>query len=296
MITPGEPAVQALNDSSNLWAYIKNTYHVTPQQFKTWAIRDQVRRIFYYVDSIIHYAYDIDNNHVFDYVSTPKEVLAARKDDCQGISCVLVSLLVYLGYDAYACECPFHWYVRVFYINGTTNETTYVDVYRSSNQPDPLYMFNETSTIFPENIFWTINVTFSDDYIPEQFAAIMNGANETLDLSVIGSSFPTTNIPTWVAWLVIFGACMLLGTIVMIFLKIPMYKKMKFLEKMVSITSFAVPLFIGFISILFIPFHAFLYFALLMVGLSVFFADSGIVFHALLGLKTKIQARRRTPE
>src|SRR5271157_2419880 len=92
---------QALNDSSNLWAYIKNTYHVTPQQFKTWAIRDQVRRIFYYVDSIIHYAYDIDNNHVFDYVSTPKEVLAARKDDCQGISCVLVSLLVYLGYDAY---------------------------------------------------------------------------------------------------------------------------------------------------------------------------------------------------
>jgi len=276
LLTPGEPAVQALNDSSNLWTYINDHYHATPEQFKTWPVSYQARRVLYYVESIITYTYDIDNDHVFDHVATPKETLASRKDDCQGISCVLVSLLLYLGYNAYVCECPFHWYVRVYYLNATTNATTYIDVYRSSSQPDPFYMFNETATIFPENIFWTINTSFAYDYIPRKYAAIVNNTDGTLDLSVIGSSFPTTSIPSWLAWLMIFGVCMLLGFLVTFFLKIPGYKKMKLLEKFGSVTSFAVPLFIGFISILFVPIDAFLYFALVMVGISVFLADTNV--------------------
>ena len=290
LITPNEPAVQALNDSSNLWKYINDTYHATPQQFKTWSVRDQARRILHYIEHIIKYTYDIDNDHVFDHVSTPKETLANHKDDCQGISCVLVSLLLYMGYDAFVCECPFHWYARVYYVNTTTNTTTYTDVYRSSSQPDPFYMFNETETIYPENILWTINTSFAYDYIPIKYAAIVNNKNGTLNLAVIGSSFPETSIPSWVTWIVIFGVCMLLGIIVTIYLKIPGYKKLKFPEKIESTISFAVSLFIGFISILFVPAEAFLYFALVMVGISVFLADSGIIFKALSWIKKTVTA------
>lgn len=295
LLTPNEPAVQALNDSSNLWTYLHDHYGASPQQFRSWPVRDQVQRVFYYIDSIIKYEYDIDNNYVFDYVSTPKEVLASGKDDCQGITCVFVSLLLYMGYNAYVCECPFHWYSRVYYINSTTNMTTYTDIWRSSDQPDPFYIFNETTTIFPENIFWTINTSFTFDYIPEQYAAIVANANQTLDLSVIGSSFPKTSIPSFVAWLIIFGLCMMLGALVTIFLKIPDYKKMKFKEKMGHVLSFAIPLFIGFISITFIPIEFFLYFALVMVGISVFLVDSSAIFNIFPIFKKMIKSHRKIP-
>nr|MDO8112793.1 hypothetical protein [Candidatus Sigynarchaeota archaeon] len=272
LLTPNEPSVRALNDTSNLWTYIP----VTPEQFRTWSIPNQVNRIHWYIRSIIDYEYDIDNNYVFDHVATPREVLETRKDDCQGISCLIVSLLIYLGYDAWIAECPFHWYVRVFYTN-STNDTTFTDVYRSSSQPDPFYLFNEDTTVFPENIFWTINTSFTYDYIARKFLQIMNGTNGTLDLSIIGSSFPETNIPAWVAWIAIFGACALLGFLATIFFNISSYKRMKSLEKVASVFSFAVPLFIGFLSILFIPPTSFLYFALVMVGCSVFLADTGVI-------------------
>ncbi len=274
IIAPTDPAVQALNNSANLWAYISSHYSgATPAIFQTWEIPDQVRRVFYYIDTLIDYEYDIDNNYVFDYVATPAEVLASGKDDCQGISCVLTSLLIYLGYNAYVCETPFHWYVRVYYYDETSHQSTFCDVYRSASNTDPFYIFNDIEAYFPQDIFTMINATFSYNYIGRKFAAIVNGSDGVLDLSVIGSSFPETSIPLWIAWGVIFGICLFLGLLVSIFLNIPHFKKMSFLRKLISTITFGIPSFFGCLTILFVPTTQFLPVTLLCIGIAVFAAD-----------------------
>ncbi|NMC06859.1 MAG: hypothetical protein GYA24_16695 [Candidatus Lokiarchaeota archaeon] len=290
LITPREPSVMALNDTSNLWAYISSRYSgATPQQFKTWTIHDQVWRIFYYINYLIDYEYDIDTSGVFDHVATPREVLASGKDDCQGISCVLASLLIYLGYNAWIAECPFHWYVRVFYVNGT-GQTNHVDVYRYSRNSDPFFLFNMDETVFPAQLGWTIETAFSDTYIAAKYSEIVNGTGGTLDLSVFGSSFPETKIPMWLAWLVVFGACLLVGFLASILTMMPRFKRSRWYEKTVSPVAFATPLFIGFLGITFVPIEAFLMFALLMIGLAVFMLD------AVLLVKSAAQAITRWTE
>jgi hypothetical protein len=273
LLTPNEPSVRALNSSFD--QYLLDWNGTTRQQFENWSsVYNQAYRVYRYIRTIVDYEYDIDTNYVFDHVATPAEVLASGEDDCQGISCLLTSLLLYMGYNAYVCECPFHWYVRVFYVDGGTNQSTYCDIWKGGTEP--FYMFNETATIFPQDLAWTINASFTFDYIPRKYADIVNGTNGTLDLSVIGSSFPVTDIPMWVAWLAIFGACSLVGFLASILVNIPRYKKLRPYEKVVPVFSFATFVFIGFYSITFVSLTMFLPFALLMVGLAVFMLD--IVF------------------
>ncbi|MEX2719668.1 MAG: hypothetical protein Q6353_001175 [Candidatus Sigynarchaeum springense] len=290
LLMPSAPEVQALNATSNLWQYISTRYGgATPQTFKTWSIPTQTTRIFYYIRSIIDYEYDIDTNYVFDHVATPVEVLATGKDDCQGISCLLASLLLYMGYNAYVCECPFHWYVRVFYVDEGTNQTTYCDIWKGDTEP--FFMFNEVETIFPRDIAWTINASFTFDYIPRKYLEIVNGTNGTLDLSVIGSSFPATDIPAWVAWVAIFGVCMLVGFLASVFVNIPNYKKLRWHEKIIPVIAFATPLFFGFYGIMLVPPMAFLSFALLMIGLAVFMLDIMLVVKSIVQAITRLYKR-----
>ncbi len=295
ILTPYDPAVVALNGSTALWTYIQDHYGVTPEQFKTWSIPTQVRRVYYYIDSLIDYTYDIDTNHVFDHVATPAEVLASGEDDCQGISCTLASLLIYMGYNAYVAECPFHWYVRVFYTNESDGSTLFYDAYRYANHPDPMYMFNETVTIFPQGLWENVNVSFTFDYVPRKFSQIMNGTNQTIDLSVISSGLPETSIPSIAGWLLVLGACLVAGFFVMVFLKIPNVKRASRGLKTITTVSFAVPLFVAFLGILFVPFTHFLYFALAMVTLAVFLADSEAIpalFSMVSGMARKKQEKR----
>ncbi|MFX0101542.1 MAG: hypothetical protein ACFFCS_18345 [Candidatus Hodarchaeota archaeon] len=277
LITPDEPMVQSLNDTDKLWDYINDRYGQTPQQLFSEPVDVQVYRIYRYVRSLIDYTYDIDNNWVFDYAATPKEVLTKGQDDCQGISCTTVSLLVYLGYDAYVAEIPFHWYIRVYYddSNGTR---TFTDLYRSSDQPDPFYLFNETHAWYPEEFFTTINMSFGYDYVPEKYAEIVNG---TLDLSVISDGLPETDIPPQVTWLLIYLSCVLIGFLMTIFLKIPRIRKGKWHKILVSTFTCSAFLFLGFYSIMFVPFSYFLYFALFIVCTGVFITDNGIVHAAI---------------
>ncbi len=272
LLTPNDPAVMALNNTID--GYLVSYGH-TRQEFELWSIPDQADWVSWYVNYLIDYKYDIDTNGVFDHVATPSEVLASGEDDCQGISCVIASFLIYLGYNAWIAECPFHWYVRVFYVNGT-GDATYKDVYRSARHSEPFYMFNMTHTAFPENLGWTVETAFTDIYMAREYSELINGTNGTLDLSVFGSSFPETNIPMWVAWIAIFGVCMLIGFLASVIVNIPRYKKSRWYEKAVPIFSFATPLFIGFYSITFVSLTMFLPFALLMIGLAVFMLD--IVF------------------
>ncbi len=303
LLTPNEPSVASLadpNSAENLWDYLNKSHphadHTAFQAvFRSWPMQSQLDHIFDYIydydkeetndDGLIFYAYDIDTNYVFDHVATPAEVLASGEDDCQGISCLYASLLLYMGYNAYVCECPFHWYVRVFYFNGGTNQTVYIDIWKGDTEP--FYMFNEAETIFPRDLAWTINASFTFDYIARKYVRIVNGSDGMLDLSVFGSSFPLTNVPQWAAWVAIFGVCALLGFLASVFVNIPRYRKLRRYEKIVPVFSFATPLFIGFTSILYIPFTAFLPFAVLMVGLAVFMLDIVFIVKSIVQAVTR---------
>lgn len=283
LITPDEPMVQALNGTGELWDYIDAHWSKTPGEFFNETIDYQARRIYWYVQSLISYEYDIDNNWVFDYAATPKEVLTAGQDDCQGISCTTVSLLIYLGFEAYVCEIPFHWYIRVYYTNETDGQRTFIDLYRSSDDPDPFYIFNATHAWYPEDFFTTVDMAFGYDYIPRKYEEIVG---ENLDLSVISDNLPETDIPSQVTWSIILVFCVVLGSFMALFSTIPNNRKEKWYRTLVSTMSNSAFLFLGFYSITFVPFSSFLYFALITVCLGVFVADTGIFYH---GIKRLVQ-------
>ncbi|MHA1252301.1 MAG: hypothetical protein ACTSRP_20115, partial [Candidatus Helarchaeota archaeon] len=85
--------------------------------------------------------------YVIDYVATPTEVLEKGVGDCQHITVVMVSFLIYLGYNAYCAECPLHWYPVVFLNNGSV-----VSLYRV-NWTDPQILINDKEIIFQMNLF-----------------------------------------------------------------------------------------------------------------------------------------------
>ncbi|MHA1680525.1 MAG: hypothetical protein ACTSUE_05915 [Promethearchaeota archaeon] len=282
IITPDDPVVQALNDTGNLWSYISSQYGgATPSDFEMWTVPTQAYRVYRYIRSFISYTYDIDNQHVFDYAATPREVIANGQDDCQGISCLTVSLLIYLGYDARVCEVPFHWYIRVYY-----NTTEYCDIYRGADDPEPFYIFNQDSLVFPESFFWTLNTIFSDDYISRKYFDIVDG---NLDLSVISDGLPETNIPPALTWLLVFGACLLAGLGFTSFSRISSFKKLSLSKKVLNVFVLSGVLFLGFVSILFVRFEFFLATGLAFVGSGVFLVDSGMLDAIHEKMKGKIQ-------
>lgn len=52
-------------------------------------------------------------------VRTPEEAIRAGRDDCRGQACVMASVLIGMGHDAWVCEQPWHWWVMVYADNGT---------------------------------------------------------------------------------------------------------------------------------------------------------------------------------
>lgn len=288
LITPGDPAVQALNGtgSDGLWTYMQDRYGASPATFASWSLPVQVQRVYYYIRSIITYRYDIDNNQVFDHVATPREVLESRRDDCQGISCLLASLLVFLGYNAFVCEVPFHWYVRVFYVNETDGTPVHVDLYRTSRHPEPFYMFNETTIIFHQDFLSTIHASWSFDYIHRKFLEIVNGTNGTIDLSVISSGLPETSIPAWAGWVLVAGACLLAGWVMSWFARAPRFTRATRAQKWFSSGTFGACLFAGCIAVLVVPPSAFLYLGLALVGTGTFLCGVDVPLLARNGVRS----------
>ncbi len=107
----------------------------------------------------IQYEYDFNKYPgVFDHVPTPEEVLADRKDDCDGIAVVTVSLLIYLGYDAYVAESDSHWWTYVKIYNGTLDPDggiTHTIVYLNwwDEIGEPYLIFNQTAVILMQPLY-----------------------------------------------------------------------------------------------------------------------------------------------
>ncbi|MHA1309880.1 MAG: hypothetical protein ACTSQO_03040 [Candidatus Helarchaeota archaeon] len=142
IITPNAPAVQHLNDTSQFWAYINSTYGINGPCYKSLTDYQKVHLVEHFILDKIQYLNIQYIWFVIDYVATPTEVLERGVGDCQHRTVVMVSFLIYLGFDAYCAECPLHWYPVVFLKNGSITYLYHV------NWTQPEILINDHNKIF----------------------------------------------------------------------------------------------------------------------------------------------------
>lgn len=82
-------------------------------------VRCNPLKIFEYIQSQILYTSDLFNHAALNHLATAEEVLASKKDDCDGQAVLLCSVLRYAGHDAYTLIGPFHAWVEVETEEGT---------------------------------------------------------------------------------------------------------------------------------------------------------------------------------
>ena len=95
----------------------------------------------YILEEVVTYKFLHEIYGVFAYMASAPEVVAHGEGDCHSRTMVMVSLFIYLGYDAYACETPLHWYTMVN-IAGTPH------YYYRINWSDPTFMFNDKQVVY----------------------------------------------------------------------------------------------------------------------------------------------------
>jgi hypothetical protein len=172
IITPDAPEIQQLNGSSavpgTFWYHMNQTYGINATAFyNNYSEVEQLYFVENYTLEKIEFKYLIEVYGVIDYVATPAEVLARNAGDCQSRTVVMTSFLIYLGYDAWAVETPFHWYSRVYLQNGS-----YIYLYRN-NRTDPIVRMNHQQIIFEMNVFESILLVLQHYRINEPINSII---------------------------------------------------------------------------------------------------------------------------
>jgi hypothetical protein len=145
-VTPNAPAIQQLNDTTEYWSYILSNYGIDQPSYKNLT---EIQKLLYIEDFCLDKVEYLNIQYIWgviDYVATPTEVLERGVGDCQHRTVVMVSFLIYLGYDAWCAECPLHWYPRVF-----LNDTTHVDLYKV-NWTEPHILINDKERKFVMNL------------------------------------------------------------------------------------------------------------------------------------------------
>ncbi|MBD3230201.1 MAG: hypothetical protein GF329_18630 [Candidatus Lokiarchaeota archaeon] len=146
IITPDAPAIQQLNETTEYWSYLSTNYGINQPTYKNLT---EIQKLQYVEDFCFNKVIYLNIQYIWgviDYVATPTEVLERGVGDCQHRTVVMVSFLIFLGYDAWACECPLHWYPRVF-----INDSTYIDLYKV-NWTEPHILINNEQVKFVMNL------------------------------------------------------------------------------------------------------------------------------------------------
>lgn len=159
VIQPNHPAVQQLNstDPGYLWDYLNTTAGINATFFYNSLSEDEQLQYMtsYILDEVIEYRFIPEVYGVILYVSSASEAISHGKGDCHSRTIVMVSLFIYMGFDAWACEAPYHWYTCVYLGENRTNPHYYYrDVFRDSqNWTAPQIMFNHEEVIHTMNVF-----------------------------------------------------------------------------------------------------------------------------------------------
>ncbi|MHA1265319.1 MAG: hypothetical protein ACTSRS_08815 [Candidatus Helarchaeota archaeon] len=159
VIQPSHPAVQQLNSTAPgyMWDYLNTTYGITPAYFyQNMTDNERLENMTAYIlNAVIEYHYIPEVYGVIDYVSSTAEAIGHGKGDCHSRTIVMVSFFIYMGYDAWACEAPYHWYTLVYLGPDRTDPHYYYrNVFRDGQPwPDPQIIFNHQEVIYTMNVF-----------------------------------------------------------------------------------------------------------------------------------------------
>jgi hypothetical protein len=145
IVTPNDPLVQQLNVT--MWPYLQTTFSINESVFYSLDNNTRLELMTNYSLYRIEYHLIPEVYGVIDYTATPHEALTHGKGDCQSQAVVMVSFFIFMGYNAYCCESPYHWYTCVYFGPGKTDP----HYYNRQNWTDPEIMLND------KEVFYTMN-------------------------------------------------------------------------------------------------------------------------------------------
>ncbi len=162
LIEPNHPVMNSINGSFHQWFFNRTGYEFAQET----DFEKQVRAVDEYIRlERFHYQYDQDTyNGYYDHLPTIDEILQSEdsegkwRDDCDGISIMTASFLIYLGFkNTYISEVAYHYHTMVFHDGDDpkTIEGYYrgISLYRGLNMQEndkiSYYLFNQTEVFIP---------------------------------------------------------------------------------------------------------------------------------------------------
>ncbi len=161
LITPGAPEVQDLNSTGKFWDWLMDTEGLSTSQFEALDEPTKLRHLSDYCLIVVNWTDIAVQYGVIARVATPAEAITSGHGDCQAQAVTTTSLLIFLGYNAYAAESPLHWYTVVFLANGTPVYLDRIVGVLRLVASDPEMLLNDKglwygknwATLFPDIVF-----------------------------------------------------------------------------------------------------------------------------------------------
>ncbi|TFF90282.1 MAG: hypothetical protein EU548_03825, partial [Promethearchaeota archaeon] len=116
--------------------------------FNNLSLRDRLDEINDYIQLKIVWTPDIETQYMAGDICTPEEAITLGKDDCRGQAVTTVSMLIYLGYDAYVVEMAWHWYTIVFDDDGKEYKVNQYGHLGNTKQYPILMIWNDEEIIY----------------------------------------------------------------------------------------------------------------------------------------------------
>jgi len=104
VITPDDELVVQLNKK-----FFESPVSVN---FTSLSFSDKMLAVDVFIYENINWKSDYSQYYMVGLLTTPHEVIASQSGDCQGQAVVTTSLLISMGFRAWAVETPFHWWTH----------------------------------------------------------------------------------------------------------------------------------------------------------------------------------------
>ncbi len=210
---PGFPELNASFHSWHVWKYGDTFESVTDFENQTRHVDEYIRR------NRTQYTFDYTNPLYMlnDHLPTVDQVFHSNDtvggvwhDDCDGMTVVTASFLIFLGYNAFISETYFHWQTIVFPAGANPHT---VEGY---NQGIVLYRINPNELTLS---FYLFNKT---DMFIAPTLTVWDGIRDNIfDSWIVDSIFGDTGLEPWV-WaiaipIVAFVLCLLFATLLRVF-------------------------------------------------------------------------------
>jgi hypothetical protein len=189
VILPNDSLVQQLNSTDYMWDYLNNTYGVTPPYFYNNMTKDeQLNNMTDYILNsfeVINYTSIPAVYGVIDFTASAHDAIVHGRGDCQSQAAIMVSFFLFMGYDAWACEAPYHWYTLVYLSDNHTDP----HFYNRQGWSDPQIILNNETKIYTMNLIDRLgDITFGRRFYDKIYELF---------------SMPTAQIGLWPLLLVI---------------------------------------------------------------------------------------------